>query len=214
MLELDVRMTADYHLVVMHDRDVRRTTNGRGRVSTLRLQELKLLDAGSWFSRRFRGEQVPTLREVMESLPANVALNIEVKTDGDHRKNLALEESLILLIREQGMEGRVLVSSFDHGHLRRMNRHDPSLPLGAIYFPIRDLSRLPSVIARRCGATAFICSRTQLRRRSVEDAHRHNLFIGVYGINTVEQLTRVRRFGVDAIVTDNPGKLARAARHA
>src|SRR5512140_205883 len=91
MIELDVRMSKDYHLIVLHDSTVRRTTNGPGRVCGMSLQELKSLDAGSWFGPRFRGEQIPTLREVMELLPARVGLNSEVKTDGDPRPDRALE---------------------------------------------------------------------------------------------------------------------------
>jgi glycerophosphoryl diester phosphodiesterase len=209
MIELDVRMTKDYHLVVMHDRTVRRTTNGTGAVCEMSLQDLKSLDAGSWYGPRFRGEQVPTLREVMEMLPSRVGLNIEVKTDGDRRPDRALEESLVLIIREQNMTSRVLVSSFNHGHLRRMHMLDPSIPLGVLYVPVRDLARAPSALARRCGASAFICSRTQVRKRFVADAHKHGLVVAVYGVNTAEQYWSMKSYGIDAIVTDDPDKIAR-----
>jgi glycerophosphoryl diester phosphodiesterase len=209
MIELDVRMTRDYHLVVMHDSTVRRTTNGSGAVCDISLQDLKSLDAGSWYGPRFRGEQVPTLREVMEMLPSHVGLNIEVKTDGDPRPDRALEESLVLIIREQNMTSRVLVSSFDHGHLRRMHALDPSIPLGILYVPVRDLARAPSTLARRCGASAFICSRTQVRKRFVADAHKHGLVVAVYGVNTAEQYWSMKSYGIDAIVTDDPEKIAR-----
>jgi glycerophosphoryl diester phosphodiesterase len=212
MIELDIRMTKDYHLVVMHDSTVRRTTNGTGAVCDMSLQDLKSLDAGSWYGPRFRGEQVPTLREVMEMLPSRVGLNIEVKTDGDPRPDRALEESLVLIIREQNMTSRVLVSSFDHSHLRRMHTLDPSLPLGVLYVPVRDLVRSPSAMARRCGASAFICSRTQLRKRFIDDAHKHGIVVGVYGVNTAEQYRSMTRYGIDAIVTDDPEKIARLIR--
>ncbi len=208
MIELDVRMTRDYHLVVLHDSTVRRTTNGSGAACGMTLQELKSLDAGSWYGPRFRGERVPTLREVMEMLPSHVGLNIEVKTDGDPRPDRALEESLVLIIREQGMTSRVLVSSFDHGHLRRMHALDPSVPLGILYVPVRDIGRSPSRLARRCGATAFICSRTQVRKRHVDDAHGHGIVVGVYGVSTPEHYRRMRSFGIDAIVTDYPERIA------
>ncbi len=212
MIELDVRMTKDYHLVVIHDRTVRRTTNGSGAVYQLSLQELKSLDAGSWYGPKFRGEQIPTLREVMEMLPSRVGLNIEVKTDGDPRSDRALEESLVLIIREQGMVSRVLVSSFNHNHLRRMHALDPSIPLGVLYVPVRDLGRSPSSLARRCGASAFICSRTQVRKRFVQDAHRHGIVVAVYGVNTAEQYRRMKNTGVDAVVTDYPEEISRLMR--
>ncbi len=212
MIELDVRMTRDYHLVVIHDRTVDRTTNGTGTVWSKTLQDLKLLDAGSWFSRDFKGEQIPTLREVMDALPPKVGLNIEVKTDGDPRRERALEESLVLVLREQRMEGPCLVSSFDHRHLRRLHRLDPELALGALYHPVRDIAKRPSGIARSTGATAFICSLKQVRRRMVDDARRHRMVLGVYGVNSEEDLDRACRYGVDAVVSDFPRKIIRALR--
>ena len=212
MVELDIRMTKDFHFVVMHDRRVDRTTNGKGNVWELTLQQLRFFDAGAWFSPRFQGERVPTLREVMDMLPDHVGLNIEVKTDGDPRSALALEESLMLIVREGRMSGRILISSFDHRHLARLHRLDPELRLGALYHPVRDLPKTPSRIARTVGASAFICSRTQLRRKFVDDAHAHNIFIGVYGVNSLPHLMKVRGFRVDAVVTDFPEKMVRALR--
>lgn len=212
MIELDVRMTQDYHFVVIHDRTVDRTTNGTGHVWSMKLQDVKFLDAGSWFSPRFHTERIPSLREVMDMLPPSVGLNIEVKTDGDPRREHALEESLVLVLRERRMEGNVLISSFDHQHLRRLHRLDPELLLGALYYPVRDFAKKPSTIARQLGASAFICSRTQLRKRFVNDAHQHNVFVGVYGINTTRHLAEVCRFGVDAVVTDFPEKIVPALK--
>ncbi len=212
MVELDIRMTRDFHFVVIHDRTVDRTTNGHGPVWEKSLQELKLLDAGSWFSARFRGEQIPTLREVMDILPPRVGLNIEVKTDGDPRPGRALEESLVLILREQRMEGPCLVSSFDHRHLRRLHRLDPDLRLGALYHPVRDIARKPSSICRSTGATAFICSRAQLRRRLVDDVRRHVIFLAVYGVNSPSDLATVRRYDPGAVVSDFPAKMVRALR--
>ena len=212
MIELDIRMTKDYHFVVIHDRTVDRTTTGHGAVSAKTLQEIRLLDAGGWFSPRFRGEQIPTLREVMDLLPEHVGLNIEVKTDGDPRPGRALEESLVLILREGRMNGPCLVSSFDHPHLRRLHRLDPDLRLGALYHPVRDLAKKPSTICRAAGASAFICSRTQLRKRLVDDVRRHAIFLAVYGVNSAADLAAVRRSGPGAVVTDYPAKIIRTLR--
>ena len=163
MIELDVRLTQDFHIVVHHDRNVRRTTNGKGNVWNLTLSHVRTLDAGSWFSPRFQGEHVPTLREVMEYLlPLHVNLNIEVKTDGDPRRHTHFEECVILIIMEKGFEDRVLVSSFDHTFLKRMHALFPAIKTGALYHPVRDMRKKPSHLCSRIGASAFICSRTQL----------------------------------------------------
>ncbi|MEN8194332.1 MAG: glycerophosphodiester phosphodiesterase family protein [Bacteroidota bacterium] len=81
MIEFDVRMTKDKKLVIMHDKTVDRTTNGNGTVADLTLNEIKNLDAGSWKSKRFIGEKVPTLKETLEMMPRNIWLNIHLKGD-------------------------------------------------------------------------------------------------------------------------------------
>ncbi len=79
MIEFDVQITRDSKLVIMHDKTVDRTTNGTGLVSELKLEEIKKLDAGSWKSQQFTGEQVPTLKEALEIMPHNIWLNIHLK---------------------------------------------------------------------------------------------------------------------------------------
>lgn len=80
-IELDVRLSKDGVPVVLHDSKVDRTTNGSGEVSGLGLKEIKQLDAGSWFSRDFKNERIPTLREVLKAIGKNSHLHIELKSD-------------------------------------------------------------------------------------------------------------------------------------
>ncbi len=208
MIELDVRLTKDFHIVVHHDRNVRRTTNGKGNICDLTLQQLRVFDAGSWFNPTFRRERIPTLREVMEFLlPTNVSLNIEVKTDGDPRKRIRFEECVILIIMEKRFEERALVSSFDHRFIKRMHELFPDIRTGALYHPVRDARKKPSTLCSRIGATTFICRHTQLRPRMVTNAHSHHLSIAAYGVNTVRHFEKVAKLGVDAVVTDWPEKL-------
>jgi len=212
MIELDVRMTRDYELAVMHDRRVDRTTNGSGFVWDHTLAELSALDAGRWFSPRFKGEKVPSLRSVINILPFHVSVNIEAKTDGDPRNNTALAEALVLLIRELRLERRAIVSSFDHAFLRRLHRSDPEILTGILYLALSDIGRKPSVLARATGAVAFVCSRTQLRRRFIADAHANNLRVACYTVNTLRHLREVRHAGVDAVITNFPGRIIAAMR--
>jgi glycerophosphoryl diester phosphodiesterase len=210
MIELDVRLTDDFHLVVHHDRDVKRTTNGKGRIWDRTLQQLRTLSAGSWFSDKFATERIPTLREVMEFLlPTRVNLNIEVKTDGDPRKHTHLAECVVLIILEKRFEDRVLVSSFDHKFLKRLHELYPAISTGALYHPIRDIRKKVPALCSRIGASAFICSIAQVRQKMLDDVRSTNLTFAVYGVNNEAQLTRAQSFGVDAIVTDWPEKIVR-----
>lgn len=209
MIELDVRLTADRHLVVFHDRRLGRTTEGSGPVWTKTLAEMRALEAGSWFSHRFRGEKIPTLQEVFRVVPRSVAINIEVKTDGDPRRTADLEETLLAAIRPEADGRTILVSSFNHALLRRLHRRAPELRLGALLMPVRDIARRSTALARRLGVSAFICSLSRLRKRLVRNAHRNNQTVLVYGVNTAGHLARARRFGVDGIITDFPDKMVR-----
>lgn len=84
-IELDVRTTADGHLVVVHDADVDRTTNGSGLVSEITLAELRQLDAGSWFSREFKHARVPLLKEMLEQAQGKASLYVEIKDANPER---------------------------------------------------------------------------------------------------------------------------------
>ncbi|MEQ9583273.1 MAG: glycerophosphodiester phosphodiesterase family protein, partial [Arenibacter sp.] len=81
MIELDVQMTKDHQLVIMHDDKVNRTTNRRGQVREYTLRKLKKLDAGKWKSKEFKKERVPTLKEALDIMPKNIWLNIHLKGD-------------------------------------------------------------------------------------------------------------------------------------
>jgi len=209
MIELDVRLTADRHLVVFHDRRLGRTAGSSGPIWRRTLAELRELDAGSWFSRRYRGEQIPTLHEVFRAVPRRVGINVEVKTDGDPRRKADLENVLLDAMRSETPGREILVSSFNHRLLRNLHRRAPHLRLGALYMPVRDLTKRPSALAHRLGVSAFICSRSQLRRRHVRDGHRHAVSVIVFGVNTARQFARAARFGVDAVITDYPEKAVR-----
>ena len=209
MIELDVRLTADRRLVVFHDRRLGRTARGFGPIWDKTFMELRGLDAGSWYGRHFHGEKIPTLHEVFHVVPRRVGINIEVKTDGDPRKSLGLEEVLLDTIRIEAAERIILVTSFNHRLLRNLHRQAQHLRLGALYMPVRDVGKKPSALARRFGVSAFVCSRTQLRRRVVRNAHRHGMSVMAYGVNTARHLARARRFGVDAIITDYPESMVR-----
>ncbi len=90
-IEMDVQLTRDGHMVLMHDMTVDRTTDGRGRVTELTLAQIKRLDAGSWKDAKFRGERIPTLTEALAMMPQNVWLNLHLKGGADVGRAVAGE---------------------------------------------------------------------------------------------------------------------------
>ncbi|ACT00766.1 glycerophosphodiester phosphodiesterase [Paenibacillus sp. JDR-2] len=114
-IELDVQLSKDNVPVVIHDYKLKRTTNGRGEVKSLTAAELQALDAGSWFSPLYKGEGVPALSQVLDKARGRIRLNIELKTDGVRYPKL--EDYVVQLIKDYGMEDEVVITSFHAGTL-------------------------------------------------------------------------------------------------
>ena len=125
-IELDVHLTKDRQLVVIHDETVARTSNGHGEVEKLTLAALQAFDAGSWFAPEFAGERIPSLQEVLDLLVAKEfrgLLNIEVKTDvKDYR---GIEEILVRQMQQSRWSFDYLYSSFNFKTLERLHALDP-----------------------------------------------------------------------------------------
>lgn len=121
-IELDIHLTKDNQLVVIHDEKIDRTTNGKGFVKDYTLSELKKLDAGSWFNEQFIGVTIPTLEEVIELLNKNNftgMLNIEVKTD--HIEYYGIEAAVVELLHTSKRTFNYMYSSFNFDTIERLN---------------------------------------------------------------------------------------------
>ena len=126
-IELDVHLSQDGFIVVMHDENVDRTTNGKGEIKELSLSEIKKLDAGSWFDEKFKDEKVPTLEEVLETLHElkfTGELNIELKTDKNNYEGI--EEKVSGLLRSVKWTFTYIYSSFSFSSLEKMYSVEPS----------------------------------------------------------------------------------------
>lgn len=127
MIETDVQLTKDKHLVIMHDATVNRTTNGTGRVADLTLEEIQQLDAGITHSAEFAGERVPTFTEFLQAFKGKeVILLIELKDVG-------IEQQVIDEIEQQGMVDQVVLQSFNLESMVISNKLKPEIPVGYLY---------------------------------------------------------------------------------
>lgn len=124
-LELDVQMTADEEIVVIHDWTLHRTTNGQGRVSEKSLAELRSLDAGSWFSGTFAGERIPLLDEVLSLAKGRAFVNVELKPNA--LTDVGLERRVVDIIRSHQMQADTLCMSFDHVSIQRLKQQFPEM---------------------------------------------------------------------------------------
>lgn len=208
MVELDVRMTRDGHLVVHHDRRLGRTSTGRGRVADLTIDELRRVDAGSWFGRSFAGERIPLLEEVLDWLPEPMGLNIEAKTDGDRRGPAKYALALRGVLRSSGLTRRVLISSFDHTFLQMAHSGTPRPQIGALVSTPGPGRSRPAAIARRTGASVLILHQRLLRARWAKSARDAGMALVCYGVETRAHLHRLRARRLDGMITNNPALLS------
>ncbi|RMF89365.1 MAG: glycerophosphodiester phosphodiesterase [Nitrospinota bacterium] len=207
MIELDVHLSRDGELVVLHDPDLRRTTNGRGTVRALPLSSIQSFDAGSWFHRAFAGERVPTLREVIELCRGKVGLDIEIKNPFPGYPGIV--DKVLHLIRMYHLTAdEVLLSSFDARLLVEIHRKAPSLPIGLItrhYSP----ALLSQVQQLRATYILYWLRATRTVIRQIK-ATRTRLFI--WTVNHRRTMRRLLRESVDGIITKYPDRLQEEMR--
>jgi glycerophosphoryl diester phosphodiesterase len=134
MIELDVSLTRDRQLVVIHDDTVDRTTDGSGSVRALTLEEIGRMDGGSWFDPAFEGERLPTLAQVLDAVKGRLLVNIEIKPEAfeRHQPADAVERQVVQLVREKNMRDDVLVSSFEWQVLENIYKMEPAIALGLL----------------------------------------------------------------------------------
>lgn len=130
-VELDVQLTKDKKLVVIHDERVDRTTNGIGYVKDLTLKEIKKLDAGSYFSPKFAGEKILTLEEALELTRNSKLINIEIKNIIIKYKNI--EREVVSIIKKMNLESKVICSSFNHYSIAMIKQLSPEIKTGLLY---------------------------------------------------------------------------------
>jgi glycerophosphoryl diester phosphodiesterase len=199
MVELDVHLSADRQLIVIHDDTVDRTTNGTGSVGSMRAAEIQALDAGSWFSPEFAEERVPLLDEVLDWARGRVGLVIELKLGPVWYPGI--EEVLVATLQQHQATREVLVISNDHHAVHRVKQLDASVPI-AIMYGGRLLD--PVGMARAAGADAVRPSHWMVTAEDVAICHEAGLAVIPWTVNNAESMRRVVSLGVDAMSSDYP----------
>ena len=200
MVELDVQMTRDGRLVVFHDEDVHRTTDGRGRVRAMPYARLARLDAGAWFHPRFAGERILLVSQVFRLVPTTMRINLELKRTP--ARSLLIRR-LRRLIRGRAAP-RLLISSFDPSLLRLLAPAQLPLALICRWNPERSLRQ---AIRLRCAAWHPFHALVTPRR--VARAHAAGLAVHAWTVDRAATARRMRRCGVDGIFTNDPARFTR-----
>ena len=201
MIEFDVRLTRDGHIVIMHDATVDRTTNGTGFISQLTLKQIKNLDAGVWFSPKFKGTKVPTLEETVAFIKGKAKFDIEVKKDSC--SNEAIEEKLVSDILKNNILDDTVVTSFDLSSLERIKEIEPRLRVGFLFSQDYDFGQgLKEIL--RIGGKAIHVEYPHLTTHLVSEAHRDGILVRPWNPSDKEEMVKLIKMGVDGIATDFP----------
>lgn len=212
LVEIDVHLSQDGKIVVIHDASLDRTTNGSGPVDAYSLMELKELDAGSWFGVEFREEKIPTLQEVFELVSAKAIILIEIKK-GEIERYEGIEKKVVDLIRTYHAESWTIIQSFQEETVSEVIRIAPELEIHKLI--IGELPggwnhdgqwRFQSATLME-GVGAVNCFSTFGSKRMIRQIHESGKKIFVYTINEEEEMRRYMNLGVDGIITDYPDRL-------
>jgi glycerophosphoryl diester phosphodiesterase len=197
MCEVDVQVTADGVLVVIHDDTLDRTTNGDGKVEIIRIAELQRLDAGRWRGPQFAGERVPTLREVLDRVKGRCGLNVEMKAEG-------IAAPVCKLIRERQAEESILVSSFNWQAIAEVRRIAPEIK-SALLADRRPRSAIERAISMQ--VTAVNPKHDLVDHNLCAEAHRRGLKVYTWTVDDPAEMVRLAEAGVDGIMTNYPARL-------
>ncbi|MCL4531937.1 MAG: glycerophosphodiester phosphodiesterase, partial [Actinobacteria bacterium] len=183
LIELDVQLTRDEVLVVMHDPAVDRTTDGRGLVKDMTLAEVRRLNAAARFPAATGPERVPTLDEVLEWAAGRLPVAIEIKGGPIHYPDI--EGRVVGAIRRHRLSDSTVVISFDHVTLLRLKRLSPEIATGVLYAcaPVQ-----PSSLAIAAQSDALLPHWADLSEEMVADAHEHGLAISTWAVDGEQEL--------------------------
>lgn len=199
-VELDIQLTQDDQIVVIHDETIDRTSDGKGWVKDYTLEELRAFNYNRT-KPEYKHADIPTMREVFELLkPTGLFINIEIKTGVVFYEKI--EEKILALTKEMGMEDRVCYSSFNHYTVTRIHELKPDAEVGFLYAdgPID----MPSYGVKH-GVNALHPALYNLQYDGfVKECKEKGLKLNVWTVNERPYMEMCCQYGVDAIITNYP----------
>ena len=210
-IELDVHLTQDNQVIVIHDATLERTTDGSGLVREKTLEELKKLDAGKWFDSKFEGEKLPTLAEVMDTVNGQTKLLIEVKVDEKDELYEGLMKEVLQIIQERNAASWCVLQAFDSRYLAEIAQSNVKIEYHQLI--IDDFSPIPAHIGasfqlgsidKGLGFAAMNPYFKLLSKGKVENWQKEGLKVFTYTVDEEADIKRMVEFGVNGIITNRP----------
>ncbi len=201
-IELDVTLTADGQVVVIHDTSIDRTTTGRGQVKSMDLSTLRQFDAGSWFGPAFAGERVPTLNEVLELVGNKIITNIEIQAYSSPLDQTT--EKVASLVAYHGLEDTIIFSSFNPRALAKIHQHLPSVPIGILLQPGKLGACMKLFFDWQVNYHSIHPHYSAVTPKMIQRAKAKGHRVIAYTVNQPEDIRGLFTMGIDGIFTDDP----------
>ncbi len=198
--EIDIQETADGKLILLHDGSLKKTTGVEKGIWEVNFDEIKDLDAGSWFDEKYKGEKIPVFSAFLDSLKGKMKLNIELKTN-KHEKKLA--DLAVKIVKEKKFEKECFFTSFAYSQIKRVKELDKTMKVGLIFskspkdfdvFTAKDIDLLS-------------VHHSLVNEEFVKKAKENGKEIHVWTVNDEAVMKRLIDLGVTSIITNNPDKL-------
>lgn len=194
-IELDVHLSSDEHIIVIHDETIDRTTNGKGLVNDFTLAELKsfLIDGK---------HQIPTLNEVFDLIDKKCLINIELKGLGTPSKVVKLIEKYIS--EKNWKYEHFIVSSFDWNMLQETSNLNRQIPIGVL---TEEDINTALAFAEKIKAKAIHPDFQLLNTENTKQIQEKGFLVFPWTVNTEEEIRKVKNYKVNGIISDNPDKI-------
>lgn len=199
-LELDVTLTRDGEVVVIHDDAVDRTSNGQGRVDQLTLAQIKKFDAGSWFAEEFKGEKIPTLKEVLALVGEKALINIELKNAG--KRNIELVQETVNLVKEMKNQETIIFSSFIPHNIRTVRDALPECPAGLLTLP-GFAGRVEMGLLGGISPDLIHPHYSNVTEKFIRRQHRRYRRVHTYTVNDPQLMRKLIRWQLDGFFCDD-----------
>lgn len=200
-VELDIQVSADQELVVIHDPFLERCTSGTGKVSSHSAAELSALDAALHFPGWPQREGLPGLRQVMEVLCDFEHIQFEVKAASEEHCQVVAAK-FPTLWREFGFGDRAFTTSFNPRYLQLVRETAPEIPRGFLFE--LDYAGDPVAVATALGCRSLGPHQERCTAELINAAHGQGLMVSTWTVNTVERMRELKRDGADSLITDLP----------
>ncbi|MGG1850512.1 glycerophosphodiester phosphodiesterase [Bacillus wiedmannii] len=212
-IEIDLQMTKDGHLVAMHDETVNRTTNGTGLVKEHTLEEIKQLNAGSFFNEKhpslakkeFENANVPTLEEIIKTFGHNANYYIETKSPDEYP---SMEEKLLEIIKHYGINDKVIIQSFSEASLQKIHSLDVNIPLVQL-LPYKKVAQLTELEMKKYKT---YCIGLGMNYKYIDSTYvkrikKHGLEVHPFTVDNETDMKKLILWGVDGMFTNYPDRL-------